>query len=241
VLGALAGVSVSWGALLIGIGALNILAGSLLALRQTHVGRLLAYSSLSHLGYIVLGLGIGVSSGQSAGAQGGLFHMLTHGVMSGLAFLAAGALLFALHGAAPGHDALTVADLSGAARRYPLAALALSLAALGLAGLPPLAGFMSKWQIFVAGFATRDPAIAALVVFAALNSVLSLAYYAPLVNAVYRAQPSPAVRDGRAMPLAMRAPLGLLALAVVLLGVWPALAQPLAGTAGAAVLAAFGH
>ena len=53
------------------------------------------------------------------------------------------------------HRPLTIADLNGAAQRYPLAALGLSLAVLGLGGLPPLAGFMSKWQIFVAGFETR--------------------------------------------------------------------------------------
>ena len=240
-LGALAGVTLSWGTLLIGFGALNILAGNLLALRQTQVKRLLAYSSLGQLGYIFLGLGIGVYAGQAAGAQGGLFHLLTHALMSALAFLAVGALIYSLGGAARERGSLVVGDLAGAARRYPLAALALSVAALGLAGLPPLAGFMSKWQIFVAGFATRSPAIMALVVFAALNSVLSLAYYAPLVNAVYRLEPSAAVRRGQALPAAMRAPLGLLALAVLALGVWPGLAAWLTGPAGAAVMAAFGR
>ena len=77
-------------------------------------------------------------------------------MMKGLAFLAAGALLYALHIAAGDHGPLTIADLNGAAQRYPLAALALSLAVLGLGGLPPLAGFMSKWQIFVAGFETQN-------------------------------------------------------------------------------------
>lgn len=240
VLAALAGVSLSWGALLMGFGALNILAGNLLALRQTQVKRLLAYSSLSHLGYIFLGLGIGIYAGQAAGAQGGLFHLLTHGLMSGLAFLAGGALLYALYATARDRGALTIADLAGAAQRYPLAALALSLAVLGLGGLPPLAGFMSKWQIFVAGFATRNLLIGALIVFAALNSALSLAYYAPLVNAVYRQQPSAAVRSGQPMPAAMRAPLVVLALAVVAIGVWPGLVQWLTGPAGATIVAAFG-
>jgi NADH:ubiquinone oxidoreductase subunit 2 (subunit N) len=137
-------------------------------------------------------------------------------------------------------DTLTITDLAGAARRYPLAALALSLAVLGLAGLPPLAGFMSKWQIFVAGFATRNLAIEALIIFAALNCVLSLAYYAPLVNAVYRKQASAAVGAGRPLPMAMRAPLLVLALLVVMLGVWPGLAAWLTEPAGKALLAAFG-
>jgi proton-translocating NADH-quinone oxidoreductase chain N len=234
---ALAGVSLSWGVLLLGFGALNMLAGNLLALRQTQVKRLLAFSSLSHVGYMLLGLGIAIYSGQIAGAQGGFFHLLTHGLMKGLAFLAAGALLYGLHLAHGRHASLTVADLSGAARRYPLVALGFSLAVLGLGGLPPLAGFMSKWQIFVAGIEAQNGLMTALVVFAALNSVLSLAYYAPLVNALYRQQPSSAVRRGQPLPFSMRLPLALLALAVVAIGLWPGLVSWLTEPAGAALVA----
>jgi NADH:ubiquinone oxidoreductase subunit 2 (subunit N) len=161
--------------------------------------------------------------------------------MKGLAFLCAGALLYALYIRAGNHTSpLTISDLNGAARRYPLVALALSIAVLGLGGLPPLAGFMSKWQIFVAGFETHNLAIDLLVIFAALNSVLSLAYYAPLVNAVYRQQPSEAVLQGQPLPLAMSVPLGVMALAVVVIGVWPSLLQGLTGPAGNALLKAFG-
>jgi proton-translocating NADH-quinone oxidoreductase chain N len=238
VLVALAGVTLSWGVLLLGFGALNMLAGNLLALRQTQVKRLLAFSSLSHVGYMLLGLGIALYSGQSAGAQGGFFHLLTHGLMKGLAFLAAGALLYGLHLAHGRHASLTIADLSGAARRYPLVALGFSLAVLGLGGLPPLAGFMSKWQIFVAGMEIQNGLITALVVFAALNSVLSLAYYAPLVNALYRQHPSSAVQRGQSLPLSMRLPLALLALAVVAIGLWPGLVSWLTEPAGAALVAA---
>jgi len=236
----LAGVGLSWGALLMGFGALNMLAGNLLALRQTQVKRLLAYSSISQVGYMLLGLGIGLYAGQSAGIQGGLFHLLNHGLMKGLAFLAAGALLYALYTAAGSHGSLTISDLDGAARRYPLTAFALSLAVLGLAGLPPLAGFMSKWQILVAGIATHSLMIGVLVLFAALNSVLSLAYYAPLVNAVYRQQPSLTVQRGLPLPVAMKAPLILLGLAVVAIGLYPTLLNWLTEPASAAVLSAFG-
>jgi proton-translocating NADH-quinone oxidoreductase chain N len=239
-LAALAGVMHSWGLLLIIFGALNMLAGNLLALRQTQVKRLLAYSSISHVGYMLLGLGIGLHSGQSLGIQGGLFHLVNHGLMKGLAFLAAGALIYALSVASGSHSALTVDDLSGASRRYPLVALALSLALLGLGGLPPLAGFMSKWQIFVAGFATHDPIIDAFVIFAALNSVLSLAYYVPLVNALYRQKLSPVVERGQALPSTMYVPLVLLALAVIGIGVWPAVLNWLTGPAGVTLMAAFG-
>jgi formate hydrogenlyase subunit 3/multisubunit Na+/H+ antiporter MnhD subunit len=239
----------NWGSLLMSFGALNMIVGNLMALRQVQVKRLLAYSSLSHIGYMALGLGIAIYAGEAAGAQGGMFHLLNHGLMKGLAFLAAGAILYATShmGTSPNyndppqsHGPLTIPDLNGAAQRYPLAALAFSLAVLGLGGLPPLAGFMSKWQIFVAGFNTHNLIIILLVVFAALNSVLSLAYYAPLVNAVYRKQPSEAVLHGASIPMRMSLPLALLALAVVGLGIWPAMAEWLTGSAGRALMAAFG-
>lgn len=239
-LSALAGVGGNWGELLMAFGAINMLAGNLMALRQTQVKRLLAYSSLSHIGYMLLGLGIALYARETAGAQGSLFHMLNHGLMKGLAFLAAGGLLYTLHIAVGDHGPLTIADLNGASTRYPLTALAFSVAVLGLGGLPPLAGFMSKWQIFVAGFATKEGWIEALVIFAALNSVLSLAYYAPLVNALYRRAPSNAVQHGQPMPALMRAPVIALGIAVVAVGVWPGLLRWLTSPAGDALLAAFG-
>jgi len=236
VLVALGPAGASWGAVLMGIAAFNLLAGNLLALRQTQVKRLLAYSSVSQMGYVVLGLGVAVYAGAPAAASGALFHLTTHALMKGLAFLATGALIYS---ARPG-AALTVADLNGAARRYPLAGFALSVAMLGLAGLPPLAGFMSKWQIFAGVAATREPAAIALVVFAAANSVLSLAYYAPLVNAVYRCEASDVMRDGRAMPAAMTAALVALGVGVIALGVWPGLVRWLTDPAGSAILRALG-
>jgi formate hydrogenlyase subunit 3/multisubunit Na+/H+ antiporter MnhD subunit len=240
-LASLGGVTLSWGVLLMGFGVLNMLVGNLMALRQQQVKRLLAFSSLTHVGYMLLGLGIGIYTGQLAGAQGGVFHLVNHGLMKGLAFLAAGALLYALHMAHGDRSPLTIADLHGAARRYPVAALALSIAVLGLGGLPPLAGFMSKWQIFVAGFVTGNAMVEGLVVFAGLMSVLSMAYYAPLVNAMYRQETSEAVRVGEPLPGLMLLPLVLLALAVVVIGMWPSLLEWLTAPAGAALLAAFGR
>lgn len=238
---ALADVTPSWGVLLMLFGTANMVLGNLMALRQTQVKRLLAFSSVAQVGYMLLGLGVAFYAGEVAGAQGGFFHMLNHGLMKGLAFMAAGALLWALHTAAGDHEPLTVRDLNGAARRYPIAALTLSIAVLGLGGLPPLAGFMSKWQILVAGFETHNLVIAGLMLFAGLNSVLSLGYYAPLVNAVYREAPSAAVMKGQALPVVFSVPLLLMALAVVALGVYPQLATWLTAPAGQALLAAFGR
>jgi proton-translocating NADH-quinone oxidoreductase chain N len=239
-LATLAGVSLSWGLLLMGFGALNMLVGNLMALRQQQVKRLLAYSSLTHIGYMLLGLGIGIYAGQLAGAQGGFFHLVNHGLMKGLAFLAVGALIYALRVVSGSHEPLTIADLNGAAQRYPVVALVLGIALLGLGGLPPLAGFMSEWQIFTAGFVTHNAAIEGLVVFAALMSVMSMAYYVPLVNAMYRQETSRVVRSGRPLPGVVMVPLVLLALAVVAIGLWPRLLEWLTAPAGAALLGAFG-
>jgi proton-translocating NADH-quinone oxidoreductase chain N len=239
-LAALAGVTTTWGILLMGFGVLNMVTGNLMALRQQQVKRMLAFSSLTHVGYMLVGVGVAIYAQELAGASGGFFHLLSHGLMKGLAFLAAGALLYALHAAAGSHAPLMISDLAGAARRYPLAALALSVALLGLGGLPPLVGFMSKWQIMVAGFATHNLWVELLIGFAALNSVLSLAYYAPVVNALYRQQPSVQVVAGARVPMLMQAPLALMLIAVIILGLWPALVQGMTGAAGSALLRAFG-
>lgn len=230
--------STSWPALLMGFAALNMLAGNLMALRQQQVKRLLAFSSVAHMGYMLLGMGIAFYSGQPAGAQGSLFHLFNHGLMKGLAFLSAGTLLYALYITRSHHGPLLIEDLAGAATRYPLAALAFSLAVLALGGLPPLAGFMSKWQIFVSGFQTHNIWLEILVIFAALNSVLSLVYYAPLVNAMYRLKPSARVNEGGRVPRVMHIPLVILGLAVVLLGIWPSLMNWLTEPAALSLLTA---
>ena len=224
-LAVLTGFALSWGLILIGFGALNILYGNLLALRQSVVKRLLAYSSLSHIGYILLGLGVALYSGIGLGAQGAFFHVFNHMLMKGLAFLAVGALMYGMFLRNGSHRSLKTEDLAGAAQKYPLAALAFSIAVLGLGGMPPLAGFMSKWQIFVAGFETRNTWILALMIFMALNSVLSLGYYAPLVNLMYRREASPSVLAGKSLTWTIALPLIVMTLLIIALGFLPGLLE----------------
>ncbi|MBN2116054.1 MAG: hypothetical protein JW730_05775 [Anaerolineales bacterium] len=239
-LATLTGFALSWGILLMGFGALNILYGNLLALRQTFVKRLLAYSSLSHVGYILLGLGIALSAGIELGAQGAFFHVFNHMLMKGLAFLAVGALMYGMFLQNGSHRALKIEHLAGAAQKYPLAALAFSLALLGLGGLPPLAGFMSKWQIFVAGFQTQNAWIIVLMIFMALNSVLSLGYYAPLVNLMYRREASPKVAAGKPLTWTIALPLIVMSLGVIVLGFFPGLMDWFTVAAGRQFMQMFG-
>ena len=240
-LGVLTGTTLSWGILFMVFGALNILYGNLLALRQTVVKRMLAYSSLSHIGYMLLGLGIAMYSGIALGAQGAFFHLITHMLMKGLAFLAVGALMYGMLLQNNSHVSLKKDDLAGAAQKYPLAALALSIAVLALGGMPPLAGFMSKWQIFESGFATQNGWIIALMIFMALNSVLSLGYYAPLVNLMYRKQPSQQVVCGKPMTWTIALPLVVMTGLVIVLGFFPGLVNSLTVPASQQFMTMFGY
>jgi proton-translocating NADH-quinone oxidoreductase chain N len=226
--------------LLLVFGAANILFGNLLALRQTVVKRMLAYSSLSHIGYILLGLGVAMYAGGELGAQGAMFHFFNHMLMKGLAFLAVGALIYGLYLQNGSHKPLMISELAGVAQKYPLVALALSIALLGLGGLPPLAGFMSKWQIFVGGFETQNAWIMALIVFAALNSVLSLVYYTPLISLMYRTSQSEVVLAGKTLPWTIIVPLVAMALAVIVLGFAPGLMDWLTAPAGEQLMEMFG-
>ena len=225
----------SFAMLLIIAGIVNMVIGNLLALRQTELKRLLAYSSLPHIGFIVFGIGVGLSTGTPDGIQSGLFHLLNHGLMKGLAFLAAGVLLLVLHRQRGIDRPLRIDDLAGAARSAPLASLALTLALLSLAGIPPLAGFMSKWQIFAAGVTAGSPLLILLTVFAALNSVFSLAYYLPVVNVLFRS--SAHAEASEPLSLAMRLPLVVLSVALIVVGVFP---NALVWLTGPASLALFG-
>ncbi|MCK6578346.1 MAG: hypothetical protein L6Q98_09610 [Anaerolineae bacterium] len=234
----LGGAAEVWGSLLLGFGALNIVAGNLLALRQKELRRLLAYSSISHIGFMLLALGVALYTREPAAAQAGLFHLLNHSVMKALAFLTIGGGLYSL-----GMDAdrpMPFRQLRGLGRSSPLAALALTLAILSLAGLPPLAGFISKWQVFQAGMASGSPAAGALTLFAALNTLLSLAYYLPVVMLLFADAPAEAGAPRRPLPWRMQIPLILLLGFVLLFGILPDLARLLTDPASAALQGGFG-
>jgi NADH:ubiquinone oxidoreductase subunit 2 (subunit N) len=107
--------------------------------------------------------------------------------------------------------------------------------------MPPLAGFMSKWQIFVAGFQTQNIGVIVLMIFIALNSVLSLGYYAPLVNMMYRKKPSSQVLAGKPLTWTISLTLILMALLVILLGFAPGLMDWLTVPAGERLIEMFGY
>jgi NADH:ubiquinone oxidoreductase subunit 2 (subunit N) len=160
--------------------------------------------------------------------------------MKALAFLALGALAYSWRARTGAERLITVNDLKGAAQRCPGIVLALTLALLSLAGVPPLAGFISKLRILSAGVNSQSDWILALTAMAALNSVLSLGYYLPIINALYSFGGESNRDQATIAPLAMRAPVFLLATLIVIFGVAPGLLDGLTDAAGSALMTLFG-
>lgn len=166
------------GTILIAVSLANMTLGNTIALTQTDTKRLLGYSTIAQVGYIVFGIGIGLRYGIPEAIQAGFFLLVAHGVMKALAFLSKGVSYFHL-------KTTTIADLQGTAIQLPLVAVTFSVALGGLAGVPPLAGFISKWFILGEVLQPGEPlAYVGLAIFL-LNSLLSLGYYLPLTARLF--------------------------------------------------------
>jgi multicomponent Na+:H+ antiporter subunit D len=149
----------------------SVLAGTLLALRQADVRRMLAYSGVSQFGIALAGLSLGTR----LGIAGGVVHLLGHAVMKGGAFAAVGVV-------ERGYGARTVDEYAGAADRLPVASAALATLGLGLVGIPPLIGFFGKWYVALSAVRTGAWVVAGVVL---ASTLLSLAYFARLIQRLY--------------------------------------------------------
>jgi multicomponent Na+:H+ antiporter subunit D len=145
------------------MGAVSIVVAALLALGQRDMKRMLAYSSISQVGYVVLGLGLGTP----LGIAGGLFHLLNHAVAKGLLFLNSGSVQQAT-------GTRDLEEMGGLAKRMPVTAATNLIGSLSISGVPPLGGFWSKLLIIIALVQSREGLLA---VIAVLASVLTLWYY----------------------------------------------------------------
>ncbi len=151
------------------VAVLTMTLGNIGALLQRSVKRMLAYSSIAHSGYILIGLLAGAAAG---GYQAALFYILCYGVMNTAVF----AVLSALERA--GEEVESFEDLAGLRLRHPVLAWMLAAAAISLIGMPPLLGFFAKFTIFTAGI---EGGQTTLVIIAAVNSAISAFYYLQLV------------------------------------------------------------
>ncbi len=191
--------------------AIAILAGSLLAVAQRDVRRMLAYSSISQMGYIFLGLALGTP----AALRGALLHVLNHAIMKGCLFLAAGGVQWRTGG-------YRLEDFTGMSRRMPLTMAAIVLAAISMIGLPPTAGFFSKWYLIQGAIEAR--AWVFVVVFIG-SSLLSAVYFFRLIEWAYLRQPTPQTPllsppPYQELPMQMLVPIWALATGVLLLGLF---------------------
>ena len=193
------------------VAAGGVLAGSVLALAQTDVRRMLAYSSVGQMGYVVLGL----SLGNAAALTGALLHITGHAL--------AKACLFGAVGSLPRETTQAdVAGFAGASRRAPLTMAAFTLAALSLVGVPPTAGFFSKWYLLRGALeADAWPFAAVLLV----SSLLSAVYFFRIIERIYfAAGPSLAESDRSRrrpeVPLRLLGPVLTLGAVVLLIGLF---------------------
>jgi proton-translocating NADH-quinone oxidoreductase chain N len=209
------------GLMLMVFAVVTMTVGNLLALQQSDVKRLLAYSSIPHIGYVLFGFGIGFHYGFEVAFDGALFHILANVFMKGGAFLAIGVVLYQLRDTELG-GVRDLDSLDGIGYRMPVAAITMSVAVLALAGVPPLAGFWGKLFI-VLGAAQASGGIGVLLALIVIgNSFLSLGYYLPLIRHLFASPDEGGVIEGvgRA-PTLLALPLALATLAMVLLGVFP--------------------
>ncbi len=157
--------------ILLAVGALSAVAAALAALGQTDFKRMLAYSSISQMGYIILGLG----SGTPLGVLGAIFHLFNHAIFK--------SLLFSNSAAIESRTGIkNIQEMSGLGSRMPLTALTCAVGSLSTAGIPPLAGFWSKLIIIIALWMSGNRAYA---VIAVLASLITLAYFLYLQRNVF--------------------------------------------------------
>ena len=213
-----------FGALLIPLAIAGVLAGSAIAVFQDSVKRLLAWSSIAQLGYMVLGLGLGTASGVAAS----VLHLFNHAVMKVALFLALGNLVYRT-----GSDAIE--NLSGLGRRMPWTMGALLVAAMSIVGVPLTAGFVSKWYLLRAALADGMWPVAVVIL---VSSLLAAVYMWRVLNAAFFTQPLPDSVQAHASEAhwTMVAPVVVLALANVWFGVETSFSIGFAELAGAALL-----
>jgi multicomponent Na+:H+ antiporter subunit D len=185
-----------------------MLAGSVFAIVQNNLKRMLAYSSIANVGYIVLAIGLSPSTQQ--GLNPALMHVANHAVIKGCMFMCACAFIYRL-------GLWDIREFEGLGRRMPITSFAFLLAILAMIGLPPSAGFVTKWYLIMA---VLDAKKYVFIVFIFLSTLLMIVYFWRVVEIIY-VRPTPveqrSVVEVQETPLSMRVPtlvLGILTFAV---------------------------
>jgi NADH-quinone oxidoreductase subunit M len=192
-------------------GIITTFFGALIALVETDIKRIIAYSSIAHMGYVLFGLSLFPFQEPVTGT---VLHLVNHAVSKGLFFLSAGAVMKQL-------EIRDIREMGGLAGKMPITATASTAAALSIAGVPAFACFMSEFIIFVGAFQTinSDGFYLIPTAFMLVATVLSLAYALRFLSHVFLGETKheSAIDPPRYMKLAMI----ILAVFTVVLGVWP--------------------
>jgi len=195
------------------VAAIAILVGSIWAIKQRNLKRMLAYSSISQMGYILLGVGLSPLS--PWGLVGAVAHILNHAMGKGCLFMSAGAF-------AQQEGLRDIRNFEGLGKKMPYASAAFTIAALSMIGIPPTAGFASKLFLILASLdAAQYPFVAVLL----LSGLLNLVYFWRVIDQMYFAkheEPKDAAEvkeKGKALPLSMVAPMLILASLCIIMGI----------------------
>ncbi|MHC1605189.1 MAG: complex I subunit 5 family protein [Candidatus Methanofastidiosia archaeon] len=207
--------------LLLILGCLCAIVGVAMALVQHNLKRLLAYHSISQIGYILIGLGILTPMGVS----GGLFHLLNHALFKSLLFLSAGALIYST-------GSQDLDNLGGLAKKMPYLTVVTIIAAFSISGIPPTNGFVSKWMIYVASY-KEYPIVTIIALLVSVGTLLS---FAKVIHSIFFGRTNNAIL-ARPIPLSMKIPMGIISILCIGIGIYPAPVQRIISTA---VIALFG-
>lgn len=225
--------AVDWQQMLVLLSVASLLVGNLAAIAQTNLKRMLAFSTIAQMGFVLLGLVAGVVNGNTLHAanaySSAMFYVVTY-VMTTLASFGIILLL-----ARQGFESEEIADLAGLNQRSPLYAGVMAVCLFSLAGIPPLVGFQAKLSVLQALIATGETADLVLAIFAVIMSLIGAFYYLRLVKVMYFDAPVTATTVTAATDV--RVVLSLNGLMVLVLGIVPGALMALCANAVAPMLA----
>jgi multicomponent Na+:H+ antiporter subunit D len=178
---------------------------SLIAVFESNLKRMLAFSSIAQIGYITLGIGLA----NQAGLTGGLVHIANHAFMKAALFLATGAIFYRA-------CSVQLNDLAGIGRKMPLTMAAFTIAGLGLVGTPGTSGFISKWYLALGAL---DKGWWVLVFLIVGSSLIAIVYVGRVLEVAWLREPSAAIEHASDPPLSMLLPLVVLAAATIYFGI----------------------
>ncbi len=201
------------------IAAIGIIAGSVLAIVQNNLKRMLAYSSVAQIGYIVLGIGLSPIS--AWGLLGAIAHISNHAIMKGCLFLAAGAFIYKL-------GLWDIRDFAGLGKKMPYASAAFTIAAISMIGIPPSTGFATKLFLIFASLKASEVLSSSAYVFVVvllLSSLLNLVYFWRVIERMYFVKTEEETNGGEKeakkadIPISMLVPMLILAILCIVVGI----------------------